>query len=865
MRRDERLFLLFQGILLQHFRDLWVQVARVLLRQLEERLFLLFGPALLRRHNILGQGHFRNKEALLQYLERQCQDVRYGRFSCSFVLEIELWLCEVSERFSRTKMKRLTLYSMGKNRIALLLCVTTLWMDLWAQCAIDRERHMQDVLRINTMVGTAKAETSSAGMFGRGSEEQGQTLPAVLVPNGQNFWTPQTQATEEKCVAPFYYADTLFQGFRCSHWLVGGCAQDYGSFTIGFGIKGMNLWDIIKGVSYEHENEESHPHRYALKLPNQGLKAEMTALSHAATIQLKTDRDTVVCIVLRPNSDRGEGFVEIDTNRRMLFAENQVYRIYQGWGERAGFSGHMVLSYGDLGNGEIVDFGILDEKNGVQSLITKGKGKGVAAYVMIRTGISRTLLLRGAGSFTDRDGCVANLIIETEDMTKSFEKMSEECADSWIERFHAVCVEDEDTALTTQFYGALYRSSFLPREMSDADGRYPVFASDGVIGRTKRHRVYGDFSMWDIYRAQLPLLYLIAPDMAGEMMESLVLMYREGGWLPIFPCWNSYTAAMIGDHSIIALADACIKGIGGFDIEEAYEAICKNAFEKPLLYEDYASGKGRRSLDSYLKYGYVPMEDSVLEAFHRCEQTSRTLEYVVDDYAAAQVAHMLGHNDDYEQLIKRTGWWRNVINPLTGYADGRYADGTWMGNRLQFTRQSFITEGAPCHYTFYVPHDIEGLAEYVGGKDVLVAKLDSLFECGGYWHGNEPCHQIAYMYNYCGAPEKTRERVSYILKTEYEDNPGGLSGNDDAGQMSAWYVFGVLGFYPVCPATGCYDLSEPLFRKVTLNLKNGKQFVILRKSKEESTEDQLWKLNGKTLTKNRIKHNDIIEGGMLVF
>ena len=370
--------------------------------------------------------------------------------------------------------------------------------------------------------------------------------------------------------------------------------------------------------------------------------------------------------------------------------------------------------------------------------------------------------------------------------------------------------------------------------MSDVDGSYPSFSS-GKLAAGKR-KFYGDFSMWDTYRALHPLYTLIAPKESADMMQSLVTMYEQGGWLPIFPCWNSYTAAMIGDHCSAVLADAYIKGIRDFDYEKAYEAMRKNAFETPANFEDYKNGMGRRALDSYIKYGYIPLEDGVKEAFHQDEQTSRTLEYAFDDFAVAQLAEALGKESDYNKLIRRSENWRNVINPKTGYCDGRHApkqisrkknDGGLFENNTDFIhRKSYITEGATCHYTWYVPQNVEGLIDFLSGEDKFEAKLDSMFSEGRYWHGNEPCHQIPWLYSYIDKREKTIQRITHILDTEYNDTPGGLSGNDDAGQMSAWYIFASMGFYPVCPATDRYMLSAPRFQKITLNLQDGKKYAI---------------------------------------
>lgn len=668
------------------------------------------------------------------------------------------------------------------------------WNDIknFMRQRLHKLEHLRQLTALNTMVGTAQANTTTAGLFGKGSEEHGQTLPAVLVPNGQNFWTPQTQDTEKKCIAPYYYKDSLLQGFRNSHWIVGGCTQDYGSFTVAAISGKLRLQPEERATRFSHDKEISHPHYYAVHLDDEHLLAELTADSHAALLRVTPDDDELVHIVINPNSDEEQGYIEIDTLNHIVYGYNPAHRIYQGWGEPTGFSGHFVLKYYD----EMVDYGISKDKNPCLWMTFKGRAHKSMTFAM-------------ASSFADKAHALANLNAEVDEITIfDFGLMAKRNADKWIERFHTIDVESQDTSKVNQFYGAFYRASFLPRLFSDA-GEKPY---------------YTDFSMWDIFRAQLPLYNIIAPTLSGQMMQSLVDMYSEHGWLPIFPCWNSYTAAMIGDHCAVALADAYIKGVRNFDAEKAYQAMRKNAFERPATYREYEDGMGRRALDSYLKYGYIPMEDSVREAFHTCEQTSRTLEYAFDDFAVAQMAKALGHDADYKLLMERSRNWQNVINPKTGWADGRHADGTWHGCTDLVSRQTFITEGSICHYTWYVPHDIPGLIDKMGGKEKFEQKLDMMFGLSVdtvsrplYWHGNEPCHQIPFLYNYIGKPEKTKQVVKHILEAEYNDTPGGLSGNDDAGQMSAWYMFSAMGFYPVCPATPDYQHCESIFDKVTIN------------------------------------------------
>ena len=708
------------------------------------------------------------------------------------------------------------------------------WKELKQQVStrIHELEHLRQLCALNTMVGTAPANTKTAGLFGKGSEEHGQTLPAVLAPNGQNFWTPQTQDTEKKCIAPYYYTDSLLQGFRNSHWIVGGCTQDYGSFTLAALGGQLRLRPAERATPFSHAEEISHPHYYAVRLPQEHLKVEMTGSSHTAIFRITPEQDGPVHIILNHNSDEGEGYLEINQQDKTIYGYNPVHRIYQGWGEHAGFDGHYLLQAYD----EIED-------SGCDSL---------CAWFTFRGKAHEPIILKAATSFISKRGAEDNFAFEAEG--HDFDSMMEQLAQQWMDRLHTIDVEDPDTARVNQFYGALYRCSFLPHEMSDVDGTYPSFAN-GELAVGKR-KYYGDYSMWDTYRAVHPLYNIIAPQQSADMMQSLVTMYEQGGWLPIFPCWNSYTAAMIGDHCSVVLADAYVKGIRDFDVEKAYEGMRKNAFESPASFEDYKNGMGRRALPSYLKYGYIPLEDGVKEAFHQDEQTSRTLEYAFDDFAVAQMAKHLGKMDDFKELMRRSENWRNVINPITGYCDGRHepkqiskkkTDGGKFEDNLDFIhRKPYITEGATCHYTWYVPQNVEGLVEMLGGKAQFEAKLDSMFTEGRYWHGNEPCHQIAYLYDFIGKPEKTAQRVAHILDTEYNDTSGGLSGNDDAGQMSAWYVFSSMGFYPVCPATDRYMLTAPRFQKVTLNLQNDKKFVITPTSLPKD--------------RNYITHGEILQG-----
>ena len=722
---------------------------------------------------------------------------------------------------------------------------------------------------VDTRTGTAEATTMTAGLFGKGSEEHGQTVPAAGVPHGMNLWTPQTRDTEQKCVAPYYYADDRLQGFRCSHWISGGCTQDYGSFTIAAESGLLRTSPEARGTVFSHDAETARPDYYAVSLPDEGIKAEMTGLSRAGIFRYVYDHDGTGHIVVNPNTDEGEGWIEIDTLRREIRGCNPVHRIYQGWGEPAGFSGWFVVRYPtDL---EVTDAGVWHGDEVFSGSMRAGEVPGTGAYLTFKARKGEPVVLKAASSFTSTEGALRNL--DAEIAGWDFDEVRRQSAAEWEKHLGKIEVEggDDDKA---QFYGSLYRASLLPRVVSDVDGRYAAFGGSGEIKQMEGGRdYYDDFSMWDTYRAEHPLITLLDPCRSADMMNSLVVKAREGGWMPIFPCWGSYTAAMIGDHCAAAIADAAAKGVTDFPLEEAYVYLRRNAFEQPATYQEYADGKGRRALESYIRYGYIPLEDGVEEAFHKNEQTSRTLEYAFDDFALSRLAAMLGHDADAALLAERAGNYRNVIDPKLGYANGRRADGSWKEEVDPFDFNSFITEGAPCHYTWYVPHDPEGLIAILGGNEKVEAKLDSLFELRRYWHGNEPCHQIAYLYDAVGRRDKGAKWLRHIMETEYKNLPGGLAGNDDAGQMSAWFVFTAMGFYPVCPSLPEYWLGTPLFDRVTIHNAGG-DFGIERKrgasgnvlnGASEAAVDETSEavLNGKKMEGYRLRHEDVAGAGRL--
>jgi predicted alpha-1,2-mannosidase len=640
---------------------------------------------------------------------------------------------------------------------------------------------------------------------------------------------------------------------------VGGCTQDYGSMTLMTVTGTLKTQPEQRASVFSHQHEVATPSYYAVRLDSYQALAEMTGKSRTAMFRFTYDKGGMAYLVVNPNSDEGEGFIEIDLQRKEIRGYNPVHRIYQGWGERAGFSGYFVIKFEHVP----CSYGVYQEGNIYSKKLSIGNAEHIGAFVGFKVKAHEQLLVKAASSFTGIAGARINMAAEIPHW--NFNLVRKALQQVWQSQLSKVVVKGDNDE-QKKFYSALYRTSFLPHVFNDVDGKYPAFSKGQPIRQAVGHDYYVDYSAWDTYRALHPLLTIIDTKRDADMVQSLIDKYKAGGWLPIFPCWNSYTAAMIGDHCISIIGDALMKDIKGIDVATAYQAMRQNAFCSPDSSSDYQNGKGRRALKSYLKYGYVPLEDSVKEAFHQCEQVSRTLEYAYDDYVLAQVAGKLGKTVDSEILLQRAANYKNVIDTRSGYAQGRYADGRFLTDNNAFSFARFVTEGAPCHYTWYVPQDIKGLMKWMGGRANYSAKLDSMFTAHRYWHGNEPCHQIPYLFCYSGEAWKTQQWVNYIRQTEYLNAPGGLSGNDDAGQMSAWYVFAALGFYPVCPGNPYYVIGTPAFSEAKIALPGGKSFIIRARNVSASRiYIQSAKLNGKVLDKSYLWHKQIMQGGVLEF
>lgn len=756
------------------------------------------------------------------------------------------------------------------NKIVLLL------LSLFVSAYVSSAQSVEDL--VHPLVGTAR---------------EGQTYPAVGFPFAMTNWTPQTRAGEIKCIAPYYFTDAKIQGFRGSHFLSGSCVPDYGSMTLMPGTGEMRTEAAERSSGFERSSEKASPYEYRVDLADYNIAAQVTGTTRAGFMLFRFQKDAERSwIVVENNARGGDGWVRIDSSKSEVIGSVPVRREYAGSGKLAGFSAYFVIQFdrpfvssgtwtghkatrgGTEQNGDGSASGVIR----VPAMMTSTGGAS-AATVRVPVGNPRggfgtyvdfgkvhkgeTIKVKIGTSFVSVEEARKNLQGEIPDW--NYESVRERARLAWHQQLGKIEIEGSSPDRTV-FYTALYHAMLAPRTYSDVDGTYPRFAAHGEVEHSNGNTVYDDFSLWDIFRAQLPLLTILDPARDAEMMQSLVVKGTQGGFLPIFPAWNSYTSEMVGDHATVALIDAYNKGIRSFDVATAYSLMRKNASEIPSSREEYLDGKGRRGLASYLKDGYIPLEDHIDDAFHRNEQVSRTLEYAYDDAMLARFAADLGKSADAKTFAAHGEFWKNVIDPQTGFARGRHADGSWETPFDPAGKYTWITEGLPWQYTFFVPQNVPGLIERVGGTKKFEDKLDQLFSRNLYDHGNEPSHHIAYLYDAAGAPWKTQRQVRSLLKSEYKDGPGGLAGNDDAGQMSAWYVLSALGWYEVCPGIPDYWIGSPAFDQVEVHLPAGRKLRIVAAGAESGKRYvEKVELNGTPIDNWKIAYEKIMQGGELVY
>ena len=464
------------------------------------------------------------------------------------------------------------------------------------------------------------------------------------------------------------------------------------------------------------------------------------------------------------------------------------------------------------------------------------------------------------------EGAAQNL--KTEVPENNFQKYLASTQNKWNKELGKIEIETTDKDARTNFYTALYHSMIAPTIYDDVDGSY--FGPDRKVHQTNGWTNYSTFSLWDTYRASHPLFTYTAPNRVNDMVKSFIAFYEQNGRLPVWNFYASETDMMIGYHSVPVIVDAYLKGIGDFDPEKALAACVATA-----NIDNY------RGIGEYKKLGYVP---SNLEDLYNAENwsLSKTLEYAFDDYCIAEMANKMGKKDVADEFYKRSQNYKNIYNPATTFMQPRDDKGNFVKGFNPDDYTHYITESNGWQYFWSVQHDIDGLIALTGGKEPFTQKLDSMFTydptdqselpifstgmIGQYAHGNEPSHHVIYLYNAVNQPSKTQEYVAKVMHELYLNTPAGLCGNEDCGQMSAWYIFSAMGFYPVNPISGHYEIGTPLFSKIKLNLTNGKTFTVLAPQvSKKNMYIQSVKLDGEPYNKSYITHEQIMNGSTLEF
>ena len=722
-----------------------------------------------------------------------------------------------------------------------------------------------------------------------GTAKMGHTYPGASVPFGSVQLSPDTDtipyAVEGqynpdvyKYCAGYQYEDNTIVGFSHTHFSGTG-HSDLGDFLImpTTGKLQLNPGTEAKPESgyrsrFSHDNEFAEPGYYSVLLDDHNIKAEMTASSRVGMHQYTFPKSDSAHIIL----DLMAGIYDYDQKNVWTFVrvENDTlvtgYRQTTGWARTRTVYFAMsfskpIESYGRERYDQTAYRGFwrkFDEDRN----FPEAAGKEIRMYFDFKTQQDEKIKIKFALSPVSTAGALANLKQEIPHW--NFDKVKADARQEWNKELNKVVVETMEPEGKVNFYTAMYHAFLGPTEYMDLDGNYKGL--DMNTHQAEGFTNYTSFSLWDTYRALHPLFNILQPERNSDMVKSMLAHYDQSvhSMLPIWSHYANENWCMIGYHSVSVIADAIVKGNANFDQERALEAMVQTART------EYYDG-----LEYYMDLSYVPEDKNGASV-------SKTLEYAYDDWAIAQAAKKLGREDIYEEFMKRSENYKNVYDPSSGFMRPKLSDGSFKKefDPLDTHGQGFI-EGNAWNYSLYVPHDPKTMIEMMGGKAQFSTHLDSLFSMelpdryfantedisregiiGNYVHGNEPSHHVPYLYNWTDTPWKSNDKIRMILKTMYQTGADGLGGNDDFGQMSAWYIFSSLGFYPVAPGSPDYALGSPSVKQARIHLGEGRTFeVVARNQSEKNVYVDRVELNGKVLQEPVISHEDLMDGGKLVF
>jgi predicted alpha-1,2-mannosidase len=734
---------------------------------------------------------------------------------------------------------------------------TTLF--LLVLCAVLGGKATDYTKYVNPFIGTQTDDTGALS---------GSTFPGPTMPQGMVQLAPETEqyVTWDPCCGYDYNRDSIF-GFTHTHLSGTGCT-DLIDISLMPTTKKVTPQMLSKGIfalPYSHDREAATAGYYMVDLlGGEDIRVELSATVHAGIHRytFPEGKDQTVILDLDRMTYRGDAYY---TGRRAYqIIQSQIrvvdektiegFRVLTGWAKlrkvyfRAEFSrpiANRIMMDGSrsVGKSDVIN------------------GRTLRAALSFDAAQGKDLMVKVAISAVDNDGARKNMKAEAQSW--DFGYYTKAAHDAWEKELATIDIEGTDDQKTI-FYTGLYHVLMQPNTMSDVDGRY--MDTNFEIKQMPAGQAYhSTFSLWDTFRAAHPLYTLLYPEVAAQFVRDMILHHDTYGYLPIWDLWGQDNYCMIGNHAIPVLADAILSELPGIDVERAYKAMVESSTRTHL----------NSPFEIWEEYGYMPQNKQNVSV-------SITMEQAFDDWCVAAVAKKLGKTEDYERFIKRSEFYRNLFNPATGFFQPKDDKGNWIEpfDPLSYENPCFV-EGNAWQYMWFVPHNPQGLIDLFGGVKPFIKKLNENFTLtetsgeingnasafiGQYAHGNEPSHHTVYLYNFAGQPWRTQELVEQVRSSFYNPTPCGYAGNDDCGQMSAWYIFSALGFYPFNAGSAEYVIGTPLFQKAVLHMPNGKDLVINapRKS-DKAIYVKSVKLNGKKITDWKLTHQQLMEGGTLDF
>ncbi|UKK51808.1 GH92 family glycosyl hydrolase [Prevotella sp. E13-17] len=736
-----------------------------------------------------------------------------------------------------------------KTRFVLLLWLSGLTASM---LATDHTSY------VNPFIGTQTDETGALS---------GSTFPGATMPQGMVQLSPETEqmVTWDPCSGYDYNRDSIY-GFTHTHLSGTGCTDliDVSLMPLSHEVNAAELSRGVFGQRYSHQAEAARPGYYMVELQESGVRVELSATVRTGIHRytFPQGKPQTIVLDLDRGTYRGEAYYTGRRAYQIIQSQMRVvddhtiegFRVITGWAKlrkvyfRAEFSrpfSQRLLMDGrrNVGGSPVVN------------------GRSLRGALSFDPADGRELTVKVAISPVDNLGARKNMKAEAQSW--NFNDYTQAAHNAWEKALACIDVDGTQEQKTI-FYTGLYHVLMQPNTMSDVDGRY--MDTNFEIKQMPRGEAYhSTFSLWDTFRAAHPLYTLIAPDVAAQFVRDMVRHHQTYGYLPIWDLWGQDNYCMIGNHAIPVLADAILAELPGIDVDEAYQAMVESSTRSHL----------NSPFEVWEKYGYMPQT-------LQNTSVSITLEQAFDDWCVAAVAKKLGRKADYERFIRRSEFYRNLFDAKTGFFRAKDERGNWIEpfDPLSYENPSFI-EGNAWQYMWFVPQNPKGLIELLGGEKNFLKKLDENFSLtatsgevngnasgfiGQYAHGNEPSHHTVYLYNFAGRPQRTQELVEQVRSQFYNATPCGYAGNDDCGQMSAWYIFSSLGFYPFNAGAAEYVIGTPLFKRATLHLAGGRDFVVTAPNKTaQKVHVKRVKLNGKTMKELVLSHQQIMEGGTLQF